>query len=191
MRKNESVISSIEEKVEDQNYLAVRQPKYRCPRCEFELDEAIINDGFCPRCAYDIAGIITLSEDLVDPQAEKEKAGMLAFHELTNILDNWCSGYLRVISERGVDWSLPHEFFQEFHDLMVPYITRLKKTGYSTPERMSAIGQKVVDTLHKLIEAIQQEEDLMRLTGQWNDQEEEIKIEWMDRMKKVQGLISC
>jgi hypothetical protein len=40
-----------------------------------------------------------------------------------------------------------------------------------------------------MIQAIQQEEDLMRLTGQWNDEEETIKLEWMRKMGMVARLL--
>lgn len=170
--------------------IAVRGDLYRCPRCHIEIEPGI-NNGYCPRCAYDIAGTIDVSDDLVDPQAEKDKAGAREFLDLMMMLDNWCKGYIRIVREKGVDWSLPHEFFQEFTEQMVPYITRLRDTGYATPERMLAIGDKVTDMLADLIEAVQQEEDIMRLTGKWNDQEEAIKLEWMEKMKITQRLISC
>jgi hypothetical protein len=187
--KKEECNTSSTKAEENQNSLIVREDRYRCPRCEIELEWGIINNGYCPRCAYDIRGTIDISDGLVDPQVEKDKAGQREFNDLVLMLDNWLGGYKKLIQRKGVDWSLPHEFFQEFADHMVPYISRLKKLGYSTPERMRAIGDKVVDALHEMIQAIQQEEDLMRLTGQWDDEEETIKLEWMGKMGMAERLL--
>ena len=196
MRNKGLVTLKTKTKEENQNSLIVREQRYKCPRCDMELENrdgtplGIMNDGICPRCAYDIKGTIDLSEDLVDPQVLKDKAGAIAFKELMIILDNWLISYKRIVEMKGVDWSLPHEFFQEFTDLMVPYISRLKQTGYATDDRMKAIGQKVVDALHEIIESIQAEEDIMRLTGQWSALDEEIRLEWIDKMEITQRLIA-
>lgn len=188
MKNKELVISSTRE--ESQDSLIVRQPRYRCPRCDIELEPGI-SDGYCPRCAYDIHGTIDISEDLVDPQVQKDRAGAKEFATLMLMLDNWLKGYKKLIREEGVDWSLPHEFFQEFYELMTPYIARLRENGYATEDRMKAMGEKVVECLNDMIECIQQEEDVMRLTGQWTDKEEAIKLEWLEQMNITQRLIGC
>ncbi len=175
----------------DSTDLVVREQRYQCPRCYIELEPGEPYDGYCPRCAYDIKGTIDISEDLVDPEKLKEKAGIKEFETLMLMLDNWMKGYRDIVWEKGCDWSIPHEFFQDFVEHMVPYITRLQKTGYATPERMLAIGDKVTDMLNKLIEACQQEEDVMRLGGTWSEQEEQIKLYWQDKSKPIQRLISC
>lgn len=176
--------------MEDNNLPAVREARYQCPRCLIELEPGE-QDGHCPRCAYDIGGTIDISEDLVDPQVEKDRAGAKEFSDLMMMLENWCNGYKRIVWEKGADWSLPHEFLQEFAEQMVPYIARLRNTGYSTPERMAAIGEKIVTMLNELIEAIQQEEDIARLSGTWTDQDEQFKLEWMEQLQLTQRLISC
>jgi hypothetical protein len=107
------------------------------------------------------------------------------FEALCLILDNWCSGYLRLVDEHGCDWSLPHEFFQEFFEQMCPYIDRLHKTGHSRPHLMRSIGEKLLEAMQKIISRCEQEEDLLRLTGQWSDNEQDIKDHWCEEAKKL------
>lgn len=154
----------------------------QCPKCEIHMDGHIVRkvDGLCPRCCYEIDDTIDVpGDDLVDVETEK---GNKEFCDLMLMLNNWCDGYIRLITERGVDWSIPHEFLQEFGEQMIPYIARLRELGYVSQDRMLTIGDIVQDCLRKLIEAIEQEEGLMRLTGQWNEQEEEIKKYWEKKL---------
>jgi len=148
--------------------LAIQEFEH-CPRCGIEISVRCqvskTPDGFCPRCAYDIDGTIDITADygeLVDPEKEKEWKGQQEFNDLMNMLTNWSDGYIKIIMRETIDWSLPHEFLQEFAEQMVPYIARLRETGYATQERMRAIGETVENCLCNIIQVLEAEEGLLR-----------------------------
>jgi len=119
-----------------------------------------------------------ITTEIINPETDHlTTVGVQEFHDLMLMLDNWGSGYLRLAAE-GVDWSLPHEYFEDFTDQMVPYIMRLKVEGYATPERLRAIGDKILDNMNVLITFMQTEEDVLRLGGKWSDKDQEIKEYW-------------
>lgn len=173
------------------NELVVKGQYPQCPRCYLVLDpfvDCAPLDGYCPRCAYDIFGTIDVDMgELIDPAAEQRKAGEREFDLLVKMIHNWRDAYVRLVSQDGVNWSLPHEFFQEFADQMVPYVARLKATGYATPILMQRMGDEITWAIQAVIAANDVEEDLMRLTGQWTDKEQEIKEYWMEQAKKLGG----
>lgn len=103
------------------------------------------------------------------------------FADLLLMLDSWTAAYIRVLDEEGCDWSSPHEFLQEFFEHMLFYIARLRETGHATPDRMIAIGEKLVESVQGIVTKCEQEEDLMRLVGRWTDKEQDIKDYWKDK----------
>jgi len=152
-----------------------------CPKCELVMDGYIVHkeDGLCPRCCYEIDD--TIDMEITDVVSEDQK-GAGEFCDLILILNNWCDGYLRLVTESGVDWSLPHEFLEDFTDQMCPYIARLQSLGYANSDRMLQVGDIVKDCIAKIISALEQEEYLLRLTGRWDDKEEKIKEYWQERI---------
>jgi len=114
-----------------------------------------------------------------------------AFADLVLILDNWMAGYLRVLAERGIDWSAPHEFFEEFFHMMCPYIDHLHRTGNTRPGLMRSIGTKLIECLQQIIDVCQQQEDVMRLTGGWTDNEQEIKEHWEWETQKIASSVGA
>jgi hypothetical protein len=122
----------------------------------------------------------------VEPQQIEERHGREeVFADLRQMLDNWCAGYLRLLDEGGIDWSAPHCFFEEFFHMMCPFIDRLHRTGNTTRVLMKGIGDKLVETMIRIVEKCQQEEDLLRLTGGWTDAEQEIKEYWEEEIAKL------
>ena len=119
------------------------------------------------------------NSDVADRSVRKE------FEDLCLMLNNWTAGYLRVLDERGVDWSVPHEFFDEFFHMMCPYIDHLHRTGNTRPELMLDIGATLVVCMERIVERCQQEEDILRLTGGWTDNEQEIKEHWEEENKNL------
>jgi hypothetical protein len=113
-----------------------------------------------------------------------------AFEDLCLILDNWTGGYIRLLDERGVDWSTPHEFLEEFFHMMCPYIDHLHKTGNTRPDLMKELGAKFVQCMGQIIEKCDQEEYVLRLTGGWTDNEQEIKEHWQDKEGAIIRLLS-
>jgi hypothetical protein len=134
-------------------------------------------DKVCGRCLRPVDVDLAHSKELVTEADHLRQAGEKEFSDLMMMLDNWGKGYLNIAKE-GIDWSLPHELFEDFTDQMVPYIIRLGDCGYSTPERMVAIGDKVVEVMRVLIDFMQSEEDVLRLGGVWSDKDQEIKEYW-------------
>jgi hypothetical protein len=166
------------------------KPGYHCPRCELEYEPDVINiDPYCGRCAYDIGGTIDITDVPIDPDAEKRKAGQVGKADLMLMLENWSRAFIRVIDEKGVDWSSPHEYMQEVAEQMLPYIGRLKDEGYLTAEDVRELGDFFTEQLAAIIAKLEQEEDLMRLTGRWDDNEQEIKEYWQERLCKAHGAI--
>ena len=111
-----------------------------------------------------------------------------AFHDLNLMLVNWTNGYLRLLAERGVDWSAPHEFFEEFFLQMCPYIERLRVTGNTRPDLMRGIGDTLLECLREIIIRCEQEEDILRLTGRWTDEEQKIKEYWATELSQLGGV---
>jgi hypothetical protein len=131
---------------------------------------------------------VTLSEDLVVEGAEKVEAGTKEVQDLIQMLRNWAQPYIRLIAECGVDWSSPHSFLDEYATQMLPYIARLLKAGYISKEGVLDIADEFAKQVQDLIAQLDAEEDLMRLTGQWTDNEQEIKDYWEKRLSKTHGL---
>lgn len=161
-----------------------------CPNCDLELNPWSMrepNPSHCPRCAYDL-NTIDLTDALIDPTTEKQRKGLREKIDLLKMLRNWGQAYERLVGERGVDWSLPHEYLQEVAENMLPYLDRLRKTEYLTSGDIADLGIFFAEQCGKLIVAIEQEEDLLRLTGGWTDREQEIKDYWQERFSKSYGL---
>jgi hypothetical protein len=146
-------------------------------------------DGVCGRCGRPVDTEKAHSKELILEADHFNFVGDREFDDLMMMLDNWGRGYMNLARE-GVDWSLPHELFEDFTDKMVPYIIRLKETGYGTPDRMIAIGNKVVEVMDKLIKYLQSEEDVLRLGGAWTDKEQEIKEYWEKKGERVNAYLS-
>ena len=156
----------------------------RCGHCGMEID-TIINPpesddqgrAICGRCCRPLDFGASQTKEVTLRAEYLEKAGEKEFADLMMMLDNWGKGYMNIARE-GIDWSLPHELFEDFTDQMVPYIARLGECGYSTTERMESIGSKIVEVIETLIHFMQSEEDVLRLGGAWTDKEQEIKEYW-------------
>lgn len=168
-----------------------------CPRCDLVMDgfnirfELAEGHMVCPRCARIVDDLydqtVVEGRALTDPQ--KRTTGERELRDLMKILRNWERGYIGKISEDGIDWSMPHEFFQEIWDFMLPYVKRLKDTGYTSPGLMREVGDQIIESIRNIIMALAGEEDLMRLTGRWTDDEQEIKEYWQGRAKQLGGTL--
>jgi hypothetical protein len=88
----------------------------------------------------------------------------------------------------SVNWSLVDEFAREVIDQMFPYIARLKGEGYISGGDVADIGNHFGAKVSKLTQALEQNEELMRLTGQWDDNEQEIKEYWQNALGKLYEL---
>jgi len=154
-----------------------------CPKCLYQFIEGTVDarpHGHCPRCAYDLT-IIDITDTLATDEQLKKMAGMRELCDLMQMLRNWSTAYQRWVGENGVDWSSPHEFLEEYGMQMAPYVARLLQTGYIDKESVLQLGSYFRHEMDKLIVVIEAEEDLMRLTGRWGDDEQEIKEYWMAR----------
>ena len=155
----------------------------RCGHCAMEIDlfinppQSEEGQAVCGRCCRPLDLSAAQTKELTLHVDHLEKAGEKEFSDLMMMLDNWGKGYMNIAKE-GIDWSLPHELFEDFTDKMVPYIARLGECGYSTTERMEAIGAKIVEVIGVLIDFMQTEEDVLRLGGAWTDKEQDIKEYW-------------
>lgn len=156
----------------------------RCGNCAMEIDHFQNPPQFdgerfiCGRCAKPLDFSEVQTKELATHVDHLNQAGEREFQDLMMMLDNWAQSYIRIVEQGTVDWSMPHELFEEFTLQMCPYIIRLRETGYSTPERLRAIGTQTVSVIKQLINTLQTEEDLLRLGGNWTDQDQEIKDYW-------------
>jgi hypothetical protein len=158
------------------------EPGYHCPRCELEYDPIVINiDPYCRRCAYDIGGTINVGEDLVTEEQAKQSAGAVAKADLIKMIDNWADGFERVLGD-GVNWSLAEEFSMEIIEQMLPYIDRLRKEGYLKAQDIKDLGNHFGERMEQFAQLLEQNEELMRLTGRWDDNEQEIKEYWQKKL---------
>ncbi len=108
--------------------------------------------------------------------------------ELMMMLTNWSNAYQRLVDEDGINWELPHLFMEEVALQMLPYINRLRITGAIGNDDFRKLSEFFWEELEKLIVILDQEEDLMRLTGQWSDREQEIKEYWEETMGGISKL---
>lgn len=165
-------------------------PYPHCWRCNIELNPFIVDVHLrkhCPRCGYDLT-IIDVGQGIVDPEELKRRVGLNEFCDLLQILHNWAVAYKRQVEQNGVDWSLPHEYLQEVAEQMLPYIARLRQTEYIDQEHLTALSENFWSYAREIVQELEQEESLMRLTGRWTDDEQEIKDYWQEQFSKANGL---
>lgn len=157
--------------------------KYHCYKCYLQHDE---HEMICGRCGNDLT-IITLSEELTTEDHHKQVAGKKELQDLKLILRNWAGAFKTLIDEKGVDWSVPHEFLEEYGTCMLPYVSRLLQTGYVGRECVIDLAAEFQEQIKGLILRLEQEEAVLRLTGQWTGDEQENKEYWEERFSKAHG----
>jgi hypothetical protein len=153
-----------------------------CYRCCLQLTpEVETGDGHCPRCGYDltifeVATSLATEEQLVEKQASKE------MYHLCLMVQNWAKFHKGYVSSNGVDWSAPHELVEMIGMQMMPWIARLVQTGAFKKEHVQQISAVIDKEVEELIAVLEAEEDILRLTGQWSDNEQSIKEYWKEKM---------
>lgn len=173
----------------DQIVVADEHPEH-CYRCCLQLTNDVkpqTYDGHCPRCGYDLT-IIDISEELATEEQLKAKRGEREMYDLIQMVHNWGKAQRRYIDRVGVDWSAPHDMIQDIGEMMMPWIARLVQAGYFGKGNVSSISAIVDHEVEKLIHKIEAEEDILRLTGQWSENEEEIKKYWEEKLPIIRKL---
>ena len=165
------------------NDLTIVKPKYHCYRCNIEHNEY---EQICPRCGIDLT-IITISDEITTDEQQRQRTGKKETSDLKLMLRNWARAFRNHIKEKGVDWSIPHELLEEYGTMMVPYIGRLLVEKYIDNDDIIEIGAEFAEQVESLVVCLEQEEDLLRLTGQWTDNEQEIKEYWEGRFSTSNG----
>ena len=158
---------------------------YYCPKCNLQYEPDVVNiDPHCGRCGYDIGGTIDITEVPATKEEEKRRAGQKGKAEMFLMIDNWFKGYIRVMGDT-VNWSFAEEISVEIIEQMIPYIDRLRKEGYIDQEDVKDIGNHFAQRMQDFVGILEQNEELMRLTGQWDDNEQEIKEYWQEKLGKL------
>lgn len=162
-------------------------PKIKeCWRCQFILrGDGEVYQGHCPRCACDLSLI-----DLEAIENEAERRSWQAAKDLGMMYTNWAKGYCRIIEEKcEADYSLVYEFAIEVMEQSFPYISRLQDEEILQPEGKQYIKDILNNCTLMIINACEQYEDWMRLAGVWDDDEQEIKEYWQERIGATKQII--
>lgn len=159
-----------------------------CYKCCLQLTPDVeFASGICPRCGYDLT-IIDIGTEVATEEQLKKKRAQQEMYDLILMVQNWGNAQRRYIGEAGVDWSAPHDLVEEIGTMMMPWIARLVQAGYFGKDEVRQITAVVDMEMEALIICIQAEEDIMRLTGQWGDNEQEIKDYWAKKLPFVRQL---
>jgi len=129
-----------------------------------------------------VASSLVTQEQLKNKQAQNE------MYDLVQMVQNWAKFHKGYINENGVDWSAPHELVEMIGMQMMPWIARLVQAGYFGKEEVAQIGAVVDKEVGEIIAQLEAEEDIMRLTGQWSDNEQSIKEHWQKEMGFIRQL---
>ncbi len=108
--------------------------------------------------------------------------------DLIQMVGNWATAFINLTTEKGVDWSFPHELVEEIGTQMMPWIARLVQSGYFSKDEVSLVTATIDHEVGKLIRTLESEEDVLRLTGQWDEKEQDIKDHWNERFQKAHGI---
>lgn len=166
----------------------IEKDYHHCLKCCLKLDEYVeFADGHCPRCAYDLTIIDTNELPATDDQLKKRQ-GEKELYDLLQMVRNWAKFHSKYITEHGIDWSAPHELIEMIGQQMMPWIGRLVQTGYFGKDEVAKIGAQVDYEVTQLIGQLEAEEDILRLTGQWSDSEQETKDYWQKKMGIIRQL---
>lgn len=158
-----------------------------CYRCCLQMTPEIqreVRGGICPRCGYDQT-IIDISEEIATEEQLKDRQAQKELYDLLQMVSNWGKAYRRSVDERGIDWSAPHEFVQELGDMLMPWVARLVQAKYFKRDEVQKIGAVIDHEVEQLFIQLEQSEELMRLSGEWNDEEQEIKDYWEEKTKCI------
>jgi len=159
-----------------------------CYKCCIQLTPDLNTaDGHCPRCGYDLK-VIDISESVATVEQLRRKQADKEKYDLMQMVGNWAAAERRWINECGVDWSAPHELVQRIGDMMLPWIGRLVQAGYFEPKDVAEISAVVDHEIIKTIELLENNEEKLRLEGEWNEKEQEIKEYWGERLGKFRQL---
>ena len=161
----------------DQNY-------EHCYKCCLQLTPEMrhrAHDGYCPRCCHDLT-IVDICELPVTPEQLKDKQSQKEMYDLVQMVQNWAKFHKDYVATNGVDWSAPHELVEIIGMQMMPWIARLVQTGHFTKEHVAQISVVIDREVEELVVQLEAEEDILRLTGQWSDREQEIKDYWKKEM---------
>ena len=159
-----------------------------CYKCCLQLTPDLeTTDGHCPRCGYDLT-IIDIGQELATEQQLKQRQAVREMMDLQIMLGNWAGAFINQTKEKGVDWSLPHEFLEEVWNHMMPWMTRLVQSEYFGKEEVAETMAAFDHEMGKLVRELDQEESILRLTGQWSDSDQEIKDYWESMLQKSHGI---
>ena len=159
-----------------------------CYKCCLQLTPQVeFGDGHCPRCGYDLT-IIEISTSLATEEQLREKQASKEMYDLILMVQNWAKFHKGYVSENGIDWSAPHELVEMIGMQMMPWIARLVQVGYFGKEQVAQISAVIDKEVAELIQQLEAEEDILRLTGQWSDSEQAIKEHWTEEVGGIRRL---
>lgn len=110
--------------------------------------------------------------------------------DLGLIFFNWARGYRNYLTKKGeADYSCLHDFATEVVEQAFPFISRLRSMPDYEPAMDDYIRHVLNQATDKILQDCLQYEDLMRLGGTWNDDEQEYKEYWLKRLGFTNNLL--
>jgi hypothetical protein len=106
------------------------------------------------------------------------------------IFFNWARGYRNLLTSKGeADYSCLYDFATEVVEQAFPFISRLRSMPDYEPAMDDYIRHVLNQATDKILQDCLQYEDLMRLGGTWNDDEQEYKEYWLKRLGFTNNLL--